>query len=108
GAGAALAIASDVRIAVPDARIAFLFVRAGLSAADMGACYRLPRIVGLGRATDLLLTGDFIEAHTAEQWGLYNRIVAPELLMDAAREAAQKIAAGPTEGIPWSKWTLDG
>jgi enoyl-CoA hydratase/carnithine racemase len=108
GAGAALAVACDVRVAVPSAKIAFLFTRAGLSAADMGSCYRLPRIVGLGRATELLLTGEFIEAEVAERWGLYNQIVASEHLMDFARHSARKMADGPTEGIPWSKWTLDG
>jgi len=55
----------------------------------------------------VLLSGEFIEAHTAEQWGLYNRIVAPELLKEEARTTARKIAAGPGQGVPWSKWTLD-
>jgi enoyl-CoA hydratase/carnithine racemase len=107
GAGAALAVASDIRVAVPEAKIAFLFTRAGLSAADMGVCYRLPRIVGLGRATEMLLTGDFVDAEAAQRLGLYNLIVTPDHLMDEARRFARKLADGPTEGIPWSKWTLD-
>jgi len=107
GAGAALAVGSDLRIAVPEARIAFLFVKAGLSSADMGASHLLPRLIGLGRATELLLTGDFIDAATAERWGLYNRVVPKERLMEEARQMALKIADGPAVGIPVSKHTID-
>ncbi|PYQ38719.1 MAG: enoyl-CoA hydratase, partial [Acidobacteria bacterium] len=73
GAGAAIALASDLRVAADTARIAFLFVKVGLSGADMGAAHLLPRMVGLGRATELLMTGDFIEADEALRIGLYNR-----------------------------------
>src|ERR1041384_5938461 len=76
GAGACIALASDLRIASAEARIAFLFVKVGLSGADMGAAYLLPRVVGLARATELLYTGDFITAHEALSMGLYNRVVA--------------------------------
>ncbi len=107
GAGAALALACDIRIGVPDAQIGFLFVKAGLSSADMGASHLLPRIVGLGRASELLLTGDFIYAATAERWGLYNRVVAPDRLMGEAMDLAAKIADGPARGIPASKRAID-
>ncbi|HEV8361439.1 MAG TPA: enoyl-CoA hydratase-related protein, partial [Candidatus Thermoplasmatota archaeon] len=73
GAGSALTVASDFRIATPEAKIAFLFVKAGLSGADMGACHLLPRIVGFGRATELLMLGDFLPAEEAQRIGLYNR-----------------------------------
>ncbi len=75
GAGACIALASDIRIASEEAKIAFLFVKVGLSGADMGAAYLLPRVVGLAKATELLYTGDFISAAEAERIGLYNRVV---------------------------------
>src|SRR2546423_2480093 len=75
GAGACIALASDLRVASEAARIAFLFVKVGLSGADMGACFLLPRFVGLAKATELLTTGDFITAQEAERIGLYNRVV---------------------------------
>src|SRR5262249_57659381 len=75
GAGAAIALASDLRVAADTARIAFLFVRVGLAGADMGAAYLLPRFVGLGRATELLMTGAFVDAAEAHRIGLYNRVV---------------------------------
>ncbi len=108
GAGAALAVASDIRIATPDAKIAFLFVKAGLSSADMGASFLLPRIIGLGRASELLLTGDFIDAKTAELWGLYNRVVPAQDLLAQARALAKNIAAGPVLGLPASKQAING
>ncbi len=77
GAGACIALASDLRIASTEARIAFLFVKVGLSGADMGAAHLLPRLVGLAKATELLYTGDFIDAAEAHRIGLYNRVVAP-------------------------------
>src|ERR671933_989774 len=80
GAGACIALASDLRIASTEARIAFLFVRVGLSGADMGACFLLPRFVGLAKATELLTTGDFISAQEAERIGLYNRVVPADEL----------------------------
>jgi enoyl-CoA hydratase/carnithine racemase len=73
GAGACIALASDIRIAAEEAKIAFIFVKVGLAGTDMGATYLLPRIVGLAKATELLMTGDFVEANEAERIGLYNR-----------------------------------
>lgn len=107
GAGSALAIASDVRFAAPEAKIAFLFVKAGLSAADMGACHLLPRIVGLGRATELLYSGDFISAEEAHRIGLYNRIVPREALLSEARAFAEKLMERPRAGLAVSKDTLN-
>ncbi len=96
GAGAILAMASDLRLGTARSRVAFLFVRVGLSGADMGACAILPRIVGQGRASELLYTGRFMEAAEAERWGFYNRLVAPENLLAEAEELARSIAHGPT------------
>lgn len=107
GAGSALALASDFRLAAPEAKIAFLFVKAGLSAADMGACHLLPRIVGLGRATELLMLGDVISADEAHRIGLYNRIVPRESLMDEARALATRLANGPAMGLAVTKETLE-
>ena len=107
GAGAILAIASDFRIAAETAKIAFLFVRVGLSGADMGACYLLPKIVGWTKATELLMTGDFISAEEAYRIGLYNRIVPLEQLSDVTMELATKLAAGPANGIAVTKQQLN-
>ena len=96
GAGAILAMASDLRYGTPESRVAFLFVRVGLSGADMGACSILPRIIGYGRAAELLYTGRFISADEAERWGFYNRIVGGDTLMDEARAMAASLAHGPT------------
>ena len=96
GAGAILAMASDLRLGTPRSRVAFLFARVGLSGADMGACAILPRIIGQGRASELLYTGRFMDAAEAERWGFYNRIVDPESLLAEARELARSIAHGPT------------
>jgi enoyl-CoA hydratase/carnithine racemase len=96
GAGAILAMASDLRLGTPRSRVAFLFTRVGLSGADMGACAILPRIIGQGRASELLYTGRFMEAEEAERWGFYNRLVAPERLMEEAAGLARSIATGPT------------
>jgi enoyl-CoA hydratase/carnithine racemase len=96
GAGACLAIASDLRIATPQAKTAFLFVRVGLAGCDMGACALLPRIVGQGRAAELLLTGRSIAAEEGERWGLYNRLCPRERLLEDAVELAAALAAGPT------------
>ncbi|HSS78637.1 MAG TPA: enoyl-CoA hydratase family protein [Thermoanaerobaculia bacterium] len=96
GAGAILAMASDLRLGTPRSRVAFLFVRVGLSGADMGACAILPRIVGQGRASELLYTGRFMDGSEAERWGFYNRLVAPESLLAEAEELARSIAHGPT------------
>ncbi len=96
GAGAILAMASDLRLGTPRSRVAFLFTRVGLSGADMGACAILPRIIGQGRASELLYTGRFMESAEAERWGFYNRIVEPDNLQAEARELARSIAHGPT------------
>ncbi|MGQ0643761.1 MAG: enoyl-CoA hydratase family protein [Gemmatimonadaceae bacterium] len=96
GAGAILAMASDMRIATERSRVAFLFVRVGLSGADMGACAILPRIIGHGRASELLYTGRFMAADEAERWGFYNKVVAPAALMPEAMALARSLADGPS------------
>ena len=96
GAGAILAMASDLRIGTARSKVAFLFTRVGLSGADMGACAMLPRIIGQGRASELLYTGRSMSGDEAERWGFYNRIVTPDDLMDEARTLARSLAAGPT------------
>ena len=96
GAGAIIAMASDLRLATPRARTAFLFSRVGLAGCDMGACAILPRIVGQGRASELLLTGRFMTAEEGERWGFYNRLVEPDQLTDAAAALARELATGPT------------
>ena len=96
GAGAILAMASDLRFGTPHSRVAFLFTKVGLSGADMGACALLPRIVGQGRAAELLYTGRFMTPEEAERWGFYNRVVAPDQLLDEARAFAHELAHGPT------------
>ena len=106
GAGAVLALASDLRIASERARFAFLFTRVGLTGADMGAGYLLPRIVGMGRASELLLLGDTIDAPTAERYGLVNRVVPHVELMGAARDWAERLAAGPSLAIGMTKRML--
>jgi len=103
GAGAVIASACDVRIASEKAKIAFLFTKVGLSGADMGASWLLPRIVGQGRAMELLMTGDFIDAHEAHRIGLYNRVVAPERLAAEARGWAERLAGGPSFGLEITK-----
>ena len=107
GAGAVLATACDVRIAAPTAKIAYLFVRVGLSGADMGVAWLLPRIVGLGRATELLMTGDFIDAERALAIGLYNRVVPAEQLMAEAHGMAAQLARGPSPALAVTKQALD-
>ncbi len=103
GAGSVIASACDLRIASEDAKIAFLFTKVGLSGADMGAGWLLPRIVGHGRATELLMTGDFLDAATAERWGLYNRVVPKEEVVTKATEMAEKLARGPSFGLEVTK-----
>lgn len=107
GAGACIALASDIRIASPAAKIAFLFVRVGLSGADMGAAYLLPRVVGLAKATELLYTGDFLSAEEAERIGLYNRIVPADELADATHEFATRLARGPGFALAMTKEMLN-
>jgi enoyl-CoA hydratase/carnithine racemase len=96
GAGAILAMASDLRLGTPRSRVAFLFARVGLSGADMGACAILPRLIGQGRAAELLYTGRFMSAEEAERWGFFNRVVEPEALGSEAASLAATLAAGPT------------
>lgn len=107
GAGACIALASDVRIASSEARIAFLFVKVGLSGADMGAAHLLPRYVGFAKATELLYTGDFISAEEALNIGLYNRVVPSERLAEETRAFAEKLARGPAFALAVTKEMLD-
>jgi enoyl-CoA hydratase/carnithine racemase len=95
GAGAILAMASDLRFGTERSRIAFLFARVGLAGCDMGACSILPRIVGLGRAAELLYTGRAISGKEAYDWGFYNALCAPEELLGRARATARELADGP-------------
>ncbi len=95
-AGAILAMGCDIRLATPRAKVSFLFVRVGLSGADMGACAILPRIIGQGRASELLYTGRTMDAEEAERWGFFNRLVDASALPAEARSLAASIARGPT------------
>lgn len=96
GAGAIIAMASDMRIATPRAKTAFLFTRVGLAGCDMGACAILPRIIGHGRASELLFSGRVMTAEEGERWGFHNRLALPETLMEDALGVARAWAAGPT------------
>jgi enoyl-CoA hydratase/carnithine racemase len=107
GAGAVIAAACDIRIAAAGAKIAFLFPKVGLSGADMGAAWLLPRIVGLGRATEILMTGDFVDAEEAHRIGLFNRVVPDGEALPAALELAARLAAGPAEALAVTKRALD-
>jgi enoyl-CoA hydratase/carnithine racemase len=95
GAGAAIAMASDIRLGTPRAKVAFLFTRVGLAGCDMGACAMLPRIIGQGRASELLFTGRSMPADEAERWGFFNRLVEPDDLLDEATMLADSFADGP-------------
>ena len=96
GAGAIIAMASDIRIATPQAQTAFLFNRVGLAGCDMGACAILPRIIGQGRAAELLFTGRSMTAREGEAWGFFNKLVAADALEQEALSLAHRIASGPT------------
>jgi len=96
GAGAIIAMASDIRIATPEAKTAFLFTRVGLAGCDMGACAILPRIIGQGRAAELLYTGRTMSAAEGERWGFYNRLVDAAALEADALDMAERIVSGPT------------
>ena len=96
GAGAIMAMASDLRLATPRTKTAFLFTRVGLAGCDMGACAILPRIVGQGRAAELLYTGRAMDAAEGERWGFHNRLVDPDALEAEAAALARSLAAGPT------------
>jgi len=106
GAGAAIALASDFRLASADARTAFLFVKVGLAGCDMGACTLLPRLVGYGRAADLLYTGRPLGAEEGEHWGFYSRIVDAKQLMGEAQALAEELARGPTFAHAMTKTML--
>jgi enoyl-CoA hydratase/carnithine racemase len=107
GAGAVIATACDVRFAAESAKIAFLFTKVGLSGADMGAAWLLPRIVGLGRATELLMSGDFISADEAARIGLYNRVLPDGEVSAAARAYAAKLSQGPAFALEITKDALN-
>lgn len=113
GAGAVISLASDLRIASEKASFRFLFTNVGLTGADMGAAYLLPRIVGMGRATEILLFGDRISAQDADQMGLVNRVVSHDDLLPAAQEWAARLAKGPALAVGMTKrmltneWNMD-
>jgi enoyl-CoA hydratase/carnithine racemase len=113
GAGAIIAMASDLRIGTPRTKTAFLFVRVGLAGADMGACAILPRIIGQGRASELLYTGRAMTAEEGERWGFFNRLAGPETVLSEAQALAREIADGPTfaHGITKTclhqEWAMD-
>jgi enoyl-CoA hydratase/carnithine racemase len=96
GAGAILAMASDLRLGTAQSKIAFLFVRVGLAGADMGACNMLPRIIGAGRAAELLYSGRAMDGAEAERWGFFNKLSEPDALVADAQGMAKTLAAGPT------------
>lgn len=112
GAGAIIAMASDLRLATARSKTAFLFNRVGLAGCDMGACAILPRIIGQGRASELLYTGRSMGGEEGERWGFYNRLCAPEELANAALEMARNIASGPsfanglTKTMLQQEWTM--
>jgi enoyl-CoA hydratase/carnithine racemase len=113
GAGAILAMASDLRYGTPRSKVAFLFARVGLAGADMGACNILPRIIGAGRAAELLYTGRGMDGAEAERWGFYNRLCTPEALLTDAQALAAELAAGPSFAHAMTKrclhqeWSMD-
>jgi enoyl-CoA hydratase/carnithine racemase len=113
GAGAVIALASDMRVVADSAKFAFLFTRVGLTGADMGAAFLLPRVIGQGRAMELLMLGDDVDAATAERYGLANRVLPLEQVLPAAQQLAERLAAGPSYSIGMTKlmvnneWTLD-
>lgn len=103
GAGAILAMASDLRYGTQQSKVAFLFVRVGLAGADMGACNILPRIIGAGRAAELLYTGRSMAGAEAERWGFYNKLCEPTTVLAEAQALARSIADGPTVGHAMTK-----
>jgi enoyl-CoA hydratase/carnithine racemase len=96
GAGAMIALFCDIRFGTPQAKTAFLFTRVGLAGCDMGACAMLPRVIGQGRAAELLFTGRSMSAEEGERWGFFNRLVAADVLEKEAVAFATKLAEGPT------------
>ena len=106
GAGAIIAMASDMRLAASGAKVAFLFNKVGLAGCDMGACAILPRIIGQSRASELLYTGRFMTAEEGERWGFFSRIVTPEQVLTQAQSLAKQVAEGPTFGNTMTKRML--
>lgn len=107
GAGAMISLFSDLRLGTPEARTAFLFTRVGLAGCDMGACAMLPRVIGQGRAAELLFTGRSMSAEEGERWGFFNRLVAAESLETEAIALAQRLAEGPNFGHMMTKTMLN-
>ena len=107
GAGAIMAMASDLRVATPEAKVAFLFNKVGLAGCDMGACAMLPRIIGQGRAAELLYTGRAMGAEEGLAWGYWNALHAADELEAAARKMAERIVAGPTFANSMTKTQLN-
>lgn len=113
GAGAVLALAADFRIVADSAKFAFLFTRVGLTGADMGAAFLLPRVIGQGRAMELLMLGDDVDAAAAERYGLATRVVPLDQVLPTAQELAARLAAGPAYALGMTKvmvnneWTMD-
>jgi len=106
GAGAILAMASDMRFGTARSKVAFLFTRVGLSGADMGACAILPRLIGQGRASELLYSGRAMSGEEAERWGFYNRILPPESLLAETQAFARELAGGPAFAHAMTKRSL--
>jgi len=107
GAGAMIALASDLRLGSPGAKTAFLFTRVGLAGCDMGACALLPRVIGQGRAAELLFTGRTMTAEEGERWGFYNRLVSADALEAEAISLAKRLAEGPTFAHMMTKTMLN-
>jgi enoyl-CoA hydratase/carnithine racemase len=107
GAGAIVAMASDIRIATPDTKVGFLFTRVGLAGCDMGACAILPRIIGQGRASELLFTGRMMSAEEGERWGFHNRLVPADRVLAEAQDLARALASGPTFAHGMTKMQLN-
>jgi enoyl-CoA hydratase/carnithine racemase len=113
GAGAVLALASDMRVFSQNAKVALLFTKVGLTGADMGAAWLLPKIVGTGRALELLMLGDRVSADECLRIGLANRVVAEDQVLAEALVLARRLAAGPglalamTKKLVWNEWTMD-
>lgn len=107
GAGAILAMASDIRLGTARAKVAFLFNRVGLAGCDMGACAMLPRIIGQGRAAELLFTGRSFGGEEAERWGFFNRLAAPDVVLAQAQALAAELANGPTFANAMTKRMLE-
>jgi enoyl-CoA hydratase/carnithine racemase len=107
GAGAMIALASDLRLGTPGAKVAFLFTRVGLAGCDMGACAMLPRMIGQGRAAELLFTGRTMTADEGERWGFFNRLVAADQIEAEAAVFARRLAEGPNFGHMMTKTMLN-